>query len=119
MCLHFGSWDSSKEWVVDLPSKEEIEAIGIGDTWAAVATNKLHLRIFTLSGIQLHVISIPGPVVALSGHGSYLLVVYHIGNPLPSEQSLGFKLLDLQTRQQIIADQRLPLSKKATLAWVG
>lgn len=55
----------------------------------------------------------------MSGHGSNLLVVYHVGTPLPNEQSLGFKLLDLQTKQQIVADQRIPLSKKATLVWVG
>lgn len=96
-----------------------LQAVAVGDNWTSIATNKLQLRVFTLTGVQLHIMSIPGPVVAMSGHGSFLLVVYHAGNPLPNEQSLGFKLLDLQRQQQIIADQRLPLTKKSILSWVG
>lgn len=91
----------------------------MGENWAAVATNKFHIRIFTLTGIQLSLISVPGPVVSMSGHNNQLIVVYHAGNPLPNEQALGFKLFDLNTQQQTVADQRIPISKKATLSWIG
>jgi chromosome transmission fidelity protein 4 len=91
----------------------------VGHTWTAIATNKLNIRIFTLTGVQLYLLSVPGQVVSMSGHGSQLLIVYHAGNPLPSEQSLAFKLLDLSTQQQIVADQRVTLSKKTTLVWLG
>ncbi|XP_048577414.1 WD repeat and HMG-box DNA-binding protein 1 isoform X2 [Nematostella vectensis] len=119
VCLHFGSWDSSKEWTVEMPPGEHIEAIAVGSTWAAVATSKLMVRILTITGIQRQVFSLPGPVVAMSGHLNQLVLTYHAGNPLPDEQALGVKVLDLAAGRQTVNDQRLTISKKSTLSWIG
>lgn len=78
-CLHFSSWDSSKEWIVDLPQNEDIEAICLGLGWAAAATSALLLRLFTIGGVQKEVFSLPGPVVSMAGHGEQLFIVYHRG----------------------------------------
>ena len=55
------------------------QAITLGEGWLAVCTDKRIVRIFTLGGIQKEIFSIPGPVVCMSGHESYLMVVYHSG----------------------------------------
>lgn len=78
-CLHFSSWDSSKEWIVDMPQNEDIEAICLGLGWAAAATSALLLRLFTIGGVQKEVFSLPGPVVSMAGHGEQLFIVYHRG----------------------------------------
>ncbi|VTJ71024.1 Hypothetical predicted protein, partial [Marmota monax] len=76
-CLHFSSWDSSKEWIVDMPQNEDIEAICLGQGWAAAATSALLLRLFTIGGVQKEVFSLPGPVVSMAGHGEQLFIIYH------------------------------------------
>lgn len=78
-CLHFSSWDSSKEWMVDMPENEDIEALCLGQGWAAAATGALLLRLFTIGGVQKEIFSLPGPVVSMAGHGEQLLIVYHRG----------------------------------------
>ncbi|KAH0513600.1 WD repeat and HMG-box DNA-binding protein 1 [Microtus ochrogaster] len=80
-CLHFSSWDSSKEWIVDMPQSEDIEAICLGQGWAAAATTALFLRLFTIGGVQKEIFCLPGPVVSMAGHGEQLCVVYHRGTP--------------------------------------
>lgn len=82
-CIHFGSWDANKEWTVDMPKDEEIEAICLGQGWAACATTALLVRVFTVGGVQKEIFSLPGPVVSMAGHGEQLMVVYHRGSFLP------------------------------------
>ena len=96
-----------------------VQAVAVGSNWAAVVTNQDLLRIFTIGGLQTALVSLPGPVVCMSGHGSQLIVVYHNGLGLPGSQCLAVKLFDLDTSTQVIADQRLPLSPKANLSWLG
>lgn len=82
-CIHFGSWDANKEWTVDMPKDEEIEAICLGQGWAACATTALLVRVFTVGGVQKEIFSLPGPVVSMAGHGEQLMIVYHRGSFLP------------------------------------
>ena len=91
----------------------------MGSTWAAVVTNQDLLRVFTIGGLQTALISLAGPVVCMSGHGSQLIVVYHSGMGLHGSQSLAVKLIELDTSKQVVADQPLPLSPKANLSWLG
>ena len=90
-----------------------------GSSFGAVATDKRFLRVFTIGGVQRHVLSVPGPVVCMSGHKNQLMVVFHINNPLPGEQALALKLLDLKHNKELIAEERVLLSEKSTLAWLG
>ncbi|OWK54297.1 WD repeat and HMG-box DNA-binding protein 1 [Lonchura striata] len=80
-CIHFGSWDANKEWTVDMPKDEEIEAICLGQGWAACATTALLVRVFTVGGVQKEIFSLPGPVVSMAGHGEQLMIIYHRGTP--------------------------------------
>ncbi|XP_034385599.1 WD repeat and HMG-box DNA-binding protein 1 isoform X2 [Cyclopterus lumpus] len=80
-CLHFSSWDTNKEWMVDLPPGEDVRALCLGRRWAAVATSALMLRLFSIGGVQREMFSLPGNVVSMVTHGEQLLIVYHRGTP--------------------------------------
>ncbi|XP_002718305.2 WD repeat and HMG-box DNA-binding protein 1 [Oryctolagus cuniculus] len=119
-CLHFSSWDSSKEWIVDMPQNEDIEAICLGHGWVAAATSALLLRLFTIGGVQKEIFSLPGPVVSMAGHGEQLFIVYHRGTGFDGDQCLGVQLLELgKKKKQILHGDPLPLTRKSYLAWVG
>ncbi|KAM6980521.1 WD repeat and HMG-box DNA-binding protein 1 [Aplochiton taeniatus] len=119
-CLHFSSWDTNKEWMVDLPQGEDVCAVCLGQGWAAAATSARLLRLFSVGGVQRELFSLPGPVVCMAGHGEQLLIVYHRGTGFDGEQCLGVQLLQLGRKQrQVIRGEPLPLSRKAHLSWLG
>ncbi|XP_041652334.1 WD repeat and HMG-box DNA-binding protein 1 [Cheilinus undulatus] len=119
-CLHFSSWDTNKEWMVDLPQGEDARALCLGQGWAAVATNTLMLRLFSIGGVQKEIFSLPGPVVCMSAHGEQLLIVYHRATGFDGEQALGVQLLQFgRKKRQIIHGEPLPLSQRSYLSWLG
>ncbi|XP_014450612.1 WD repeat and HMG-box DNA-binding protein 1 [Alligator mississippiensis] len=119
-CIHFSSWDSSKEWTVDMPKDEDIEAICLGQGWAACATSALLTRVFTIGGVQKEIFSLPGPVVSMAGHGEQLMVIYHRGTGFDGDQCLGVQLMELGKRKkQVFHGDPLPLARKSYLMWVG
>ena len=77
--MHFSSWDNSKEWSTTMPEEEDIECITMGEGWVAVATDTRNVRLFSITGIQKEMFSLPGPVVCMAGHTCQLIVVYHRG----------------------------------------
>ncbi|XP_048732901.2 WD repeat and HMG-box DNA-binding protein 1-like [Ostrea edulis] len=117
-CMHFGSWDNSKEWTIPMDDGEEIEAVTVGEDWIAVTTSDRVVRIFSLGGLQKDIFSIPGPIVCLSAHTNQLLIVYHRGMGLPGDQCLGVHLMTVEGATQI-NHQPLPLSSHSTLTWIG
>uniref|UniRef100_A0A3B5QEQ6 WD repeat and HMG-box DNA-binding protein 1 n=1 Tax=Xiphophorus maculatus TaxID=8083 RepID=A0A3B5QEQ6_XIPMA len=119
-CLHFSCWDTSKEWMVDLPQGEDVKALCLGQGWAAVATSALLLRLFSVGGVQREIFSLPGPVVCMAGHGEQLLLVYHRATGFDGEQALGIQLLQFGRRKrQLMNGEPLPLSPKSYLSWAG
>ncbi|XP_075868884.1 WD repeat and HMG-box DNA-binding protein 1 [Nelusetta ayraudi] len=119
-CLHFSSWDTNKEWMVDLPKDEDVKALCLGQGWAAVATSALMLRLFSVGGVQKEMFSLPGPVVCMAAHGEQLLIVYHRATGFNGDQALGVQLLRLGNRKrQLINGEPLPLSHKSYLSWLG
>ncbi|GIY62968.1 WD repeat and HMG-box DNA-binding protein 1 [Caerostris darwini] len=119
-CLHFNTWDSNKEWVVEMPENEEIEAIALGDDFAACVTDRKFVRLFTISGIQCEVFLIPGPVVSCSARGNQLLIVYHKGLGIESDQCLNMMIVKVNLGSQSCAKECfVPLSSKAFLSWLG
>ncbi|XP_055010369.1 WD repeat and HMG-box DNA-binding protein 1 [Boleophthalmus pectinirostris] len=119
LCVHFSSWDTHKEWVVDLPRGEDARALCLGRGFVAVATSALLLRLFTIGGLQREVFSLSGNVVCVSAHGQQLCVVYHRGTGFDGDQALGVQLLSLSQKKRLILDQPLPLSPRSTLSWMG
>ncbi|XP_022092960.1 WD repeat and HMG-box DNA-binding protein 1-like [Acanthaster planci] len=121
VCYHFASWDNQKEWTTSMPKGENIKTLTLGHGWLAVATDKRLVRLFSIGGMQREVIALPGPVVCIAGHGNQLIIVYHAGTGVPGEQCLGVQLLHVGGRKKccIVSGDRLPVSPKATLVWLG
>ncbi|NXI34352.1 WDHD1 protein, partial [Galbula dea] len=119
-CIHFSSWDANKEWTVDMPKDEDIEALCLGQGWAACATSALLVRVFTVGGVQREIFSLPGPVVSMAGHGEQLMIIYHRGTGFDGDQCLGVQLMELgKKKKQILHGDPLSLTRKSYLVWVG
>ncbi|XP_069986368.1 WD repeat and HMG-box DNA-binding protein 1 [Penaeus vannamei] len=117
---HFSAWGGSKEWHVDMPSEEEILALCIGVGWLAVATDRRNLRIFSTSGIQRDVLSIPGPVVCLAAFEEQLMVVFHSGMGVSGDQHMAAIVLSVNgNKHPVPLSCPLPLSPRSYLAWAG
>jgi len=121
MVNYFSSGDVNKEWSIVLDEEEEIKGVAVGDKWVAVATSKNHLRMFTAGGLQREVVMIMGPLVTMVGEGDRLMVVTHLGHPLPGQQSLSYTLYSVTTTVKPLNSTPLPLplSPNSDLYWAG
>eukprot|EP01071_Lankesteria_metandrocarpae_P006751 Lankesteria_metandrocarpae@DN4470_c0_g1_i1.p1 len=72
----FAQWEcgSKSWWAKQLPEGESILCVAVGDEFVAVATTERLLRIFTASGMQLHLTVTNGQPVTLSASDNLLLV---------------------------------------------
>ena len=57
-----------------------LQSVSAGRGWVCVVTSLWYIRLYSTSGIQLAVISLPGPVVCSAGNNLHLMVVYHRGS---------------------------------------
>jgi len=61
MVRHIVAWDyDSREWTLPMPKGERIECLSVGRDFIAIATSANFLRLFTATGTQRAVMSIPG-----------------------------------------------------------
>jgi chromosome transmission fidelity protein 4 len=73
--------------------------VAIGANWAAAATSKQFLRIYSERAVQRAVVALPGPVVAMAGYKKHLAVVYHRTPAVFDRQNLELRLFDVETEQ--------------------
>ncbi|KAG0414076.1 hypothetical protein HPB47_008776, partial [Ixodes persulcatus] len=119
VCVHFGTWDSNKEWSFEMPEGENIEAITLGSGWAAVACSSGLVRLFTLGGMQSGVFRVPGPVVCLTGASDSLAIFYHQAAGLPGQQSVAMSRYRVAKKQRPVLPVQVPLGYKQELSWAG
>ncbi|XP_029847508.2 WD repeat and HMG-box DNA-binding protein 1 [Ixodes scapularis] len=119
VCVHFGTWDSNKEWSFEMPEGENIEAITLGSGWAAVACSSGLVRLFTLGGMQSGVFRVPGPVVCLAGASDSLAIFYHQAAGLPGQQSVAMSRYRVAKKQRPVLPVQVPLGYKQELSWAG
>ena len=62
-----------------LPLCALIQALACSTLIVAVATSQNLLRVWSLSGIQWYMSSIPGPVVTMAAWQDHLAIVFHQG----------------------------------------
>lgn len=79
VCVLLNSWDGQREWTINLPDNEDICGLAVTTDWVAASTSQRFLRLYSISGVQREIISIPGPIVALNGSRNHLVVVHHHG----------------------------------------
>ncbi|KAG8199957.1 hypothetical protein JTE90_006203 [Oedothorax gibbosus] len=119
-CLHFGTWDSNKEWTIEMPEGEEIETIALGEGFAVCVTDKKYVRLYTVSGVQCEVFLLPGPAVSCTARGNQVLVVYHKGLGVEDNQCLNIMLIKVKLGGHCsMKEYFVPLSPKAFLSWLG
>jgi len=83
--------------VVNMPHSEDLVAIAVGSNWAAGATSKQFLRIYSDRAVQKAVMALPGPVVTMAGYRKHLAIVYHRTPPVQDRQHLELRLLNVET----------------------
>lgn len=79
--LPTGTWAANADWQARLDGDEQVTGVAVGTGWCAAATSAAYLRLYSLAGIPLAVLSVPGTIVAIAGSDRYLLVAHHRGPP--------------------------------------
>ncbi len=69
--------------------------VAAGDHWAAVATTKHRIRLFSSAGLQQSILCLSGPVVTMVGSGPLLAIVHHASNPFAHTQNLIYSVMDI------------------------
>ncbi|XP_052167833.1 protein ENHANCER OF LHP1 1 [Oryza glaberrima] len=114
----FSSWAGNSEWSMRFEG-EEVKAVAVGAGWVAAVTTLNFLRIFTEGGLQMHILSVGGPVVTAAGHGDQLAIVSHASDCLSSgDQVLDVKVLKISECAQSLSS-RFVLTPASKLSWFG
>ena len=114
----FNAWTTNAEWTLPLPQGEDAIGVAAGATFCVVANNLRMVRLFSLSGFQTNVISMPGDIVSVfADDGAVFGVVYHAGYGA-SNQVLEVRTFDFLSGK-LLMESRLCLSSGASLVWVG
>ncbi|KAK3154137.1 hypothetical protein QOZ80_2BG0186610 [Eleusine coracana subsp. coracana] len=114
----FSSWAGNSEWSMRFEG-EEVKAVALGAGWVAAVTSLNFLRIFTEGGLQMHILSLSGPVVTAAGHGDQLAIISHASDCLPSgDQVLDVKVFNISKGAQSMSG-RLTLTPCSQLSWFG
>ena len=78
------------------------------------------MRIFSSGGMQLEILSLPGPVVSMAGYKKEIAITVHLGLGLPGNQSIGITILTLgEKNHKLPSYTHLPLAPKSILSWIG
>ena len=123
-CRLFNTWDSIKEWQIDLPKEEQIDTIAAGQTFVAIATSQLYLRIWTVGGIQTLILSLNGPTLNLSAYDRIIMILYHQTAHIEQGQSIACQVLKIDHKGKtrchpIPTPVPVAISPKATAYWAG
>ncbi|KAJ3395715.1 hypothetical protein HDU80_010224 [Chytriomyces hyalinus] len=118
----FENWGAPGEnngWSVHLPTSETVKAICLSGHGVIVATSARQLRFISFSGVQTDVLSLSGNVVAMTGDGDFVGIVYHLGGTVHGDQNMGYMLLNVAKGISTLRKDALPLSPLSTLQWIG
>lgn len=128
----FDIWNGRGEWMVKL--EDEARAVAAGDTFTAVGTSSRTVRIFSYSGIQRGLFTIPGDIVTMAATKDKLAIIYHGSAPRMGEQNLHVYLCQIASQTEpvfsslgfsMLANMPLcisppvPESDPITLSWIG
>ncbi|KAJ3291183.1 hypothetical protein HK104_006291 [Borealophlyctis nickersoniae] len=114
----FDNWATKADWTLRLNMGENVKALALSSSRLVAATDQRYLRYFSLSGIQLSIERLPGPIVTMAAQGDLLMIVYHAGGVYHGDQRLEYLLQNAET-QETIREHKVPLSPGSTLQWVG
>lgn len=112
-----------REWEVELPHVELIEALTCGLGFVAIITDQRNLRLFTNGGMQSYVFTLPGQVLCMTASDRQLMIIYHNGAGHSDDQNLSMFVyfIDLFSNTISLVHNNVPvsLSKRSPLSWAG
>lgn len=113
----------NREWEIELPHVELIEALAAGLGFVAVATDQKNLRLLTNAGMQSYLFSLPGQILCMAASAQQLMIIYHDGAGHSDDQNLSMYVYHIDLFNNIIKQihRNIPvaLSKRSPLAWAG
>lgn len=124
-CQMFATWDTTKEWFVEMDDGEKVVAVAAGQTFVSAFTNLQYVRVWTIGGIQTSILSTAGPAVSLAAHDRFLMLLYHGAAQTPTAgQSIWTQVLKVDHKGKtrchpISTPVQVALSPKATVYWAG
>eukprot|EP01080_Neovahlkampfia_damariscottae_P007410 gene7410-11733_t len=115
----FNSWSNETQWRINMDEEEDVETVAVCNDFVAASTKteegQYFLRIYTINGIQLSVLSFPDQIISMCGYKNNLAVLYYENH---ASDILKLKLFNLQT-SKLIVESTIPNSKKSKLTWIG
>jgi chromosome transmission fidelity protein 4 len=111
------TWQKN-DWTIELPLGESCEAVAMNNTCIIVATTMNFLRLFSISGIQIGLKSLSGPILSMAGSGASIIIAYHSGSAFNGFSNSSYFILDTETMTTTLTGS-LALSPSATLSWIG
>uniref|UniRef100_A0A7I4YXZ2 Mcl1_mid domain-containing protein n=1 Tax=Haemonchus contortus TaxID=6289 RepID=A0A7I4YXZ2_HAECO len=134
LVIHISSWDSeSRRWSTKLPPKESALDVLVSREVICVVTTLRHLRVFTLTGTQRHVIVHPSPILTTACFGTRIAICSVSGgdyyekekkNQHPSYQHT-VSIYDVDNKQwhrstgSGVNHVDLPVARKQHLRWLA
>lgn len=118
VCIALSGSGGSREWSMPMPNCEEILCVAASEKLVAVATDARYLRLFSAMGTQREVISVPGPVVAVSAHADRILVAYH-ACAATEDQHIALMLIQTIGMSVRCREVRVALTPASKLSWIG
>lgn len=112
-----------REWQVELPHVELIDALAVGSGFVAVATDQRNLRLFNHGGMQSYLFTMSDQIVCMAAYERQLMLILHDGAGQVDEQKLVMLVyhIDLHSNTFRLSYNNIPvsLSKRSPLAWAG
>uniref|UniRef100_A0A6G1SGF6 WD repeat and HMG-box DNA-binding protein 1 n=1 Tax=Aceria tosichella TaxID=561515 RepID=A0A6G1SGF6_9ACAR len=112
-----------REWEIEMPHVELIEALAAGSGFVAIVTDQRNLRLFTNAGMQSFMFTLPGQVLCMAAQDHQLMIIYHDGAGHSDDQNLSMFVYHIDIFNNIFKQtyKHIPvaLSKRSPLAWAG
>lgn len=113
--MAFETWSGRQTWTVHLEEGEDVVALAVDERFAYVATSHGWLRVFTPTGLQCPIVTLPGDVVTMVAGAERLLLVS------ASQGHLHTQLYGVRECVPVLVFEG-PLGRRASaagLAWAG
>ena len=113
--------EANESFTYTLGNNEKALAVAVGKGWAAVATSKQYVRLFSSTGLQLSICYLKGSVITMVGSGSRLAIFYLNGFVLNGPTQISVEIYEFKDNSttNFIANVSVPLPSRTTLTWAG
>ncbi|XP_050293758.1 WD repeat and HMG-box DNA-binding protein 1 [Anthonomus grandis grandis] len=110
---------SNKEWTLKAEEYEDILLVAASENIICFATSNYLVRVCSIFGTQIGIVSIPGPFVSIAAFKNVLLVAYHSGPVRNGDQCINIKLYKFDGFSMESHDLGSALGPESTLYWLG